>query len=186
MYSVFYSNQATHCRTMVPCQDTPSVKHTYYAQVTCMNSSKYLSAKRSKLKGKSCWLKSTVLPVTLGILYCVSGVCPQRAGGFDECIAWWSGTGSERQQPSHLSLQTAGQCLLQWRVGFQMKVRHKMCINFSLLQVPMPSYLIALVVGALESRWSFSFCSSSQLLFCHEPCFYLHVTTTFTYSVLSI
>lgn len=26
--------QATHCRTMVPCQDTPSIKHTYYAQVT--------------------------------------------------------------------------------------------------------------------------------------------------------
>lgn len=27
--------------------------------------------------------------------------------------------------------------------------------SFSFLQVPMPSYLIAIVVGALESRWSF-------------------------------
>lgn len=26
--------QAHHCRSMVPCQDSPSVKHTYYAQVT--------------------------------------------------------------------------------------------------------------------------------------------------------
>lgn len=26
--------QATHCRSMVPCQDTPSIKHTYYAQVS--------------------------------------------------------------------------------------------------------------------------------------------------------
>ena len=26
--------QAHHCRSMIPCQDSPSVKHTYYAQVT--------------------------------------------------------------------------------------------------------------------------------------------------------
>lgn len=26
--------QAHHCRSMVPCQDSPSIKHTYYAQVT--------------------------------------------------------------------------------------------------------------------------------------------------------
>ncbi|XP_035257729.1 leukotriene A-4 hydrolase [Anguilla anguilla] len=31
---LFSQCQATHCRTMVPCQDTPSVKHTYYAQVS--------------------------------------------------------------------------------------------------------------------------------------------------------
>uniref|UniRef100_A0A4W4F5C0 Leukotriene A-4 hydrolase n=1 Tax=Electrophorus electricus TaxID=8005 RepID=A0A4W4F5C0_ELEEL len=31
---LFSQCQATHCRTLVPCQDTPSVKHTYYAQVS--------------------------------------------------------------------------------------------------------------------------------------------------------
>uniref|UniRef100_A0A8C2DAK9 Leukotriene A4 hydrolase n=1 Tax=Cyprinus carpio TaxID=7962 RepID=A0A8C2DAK9_CYPCA len=28
------SQRATHCRSMIPCQDSPSVKHTYYAQVS--------------------------------------------------------------------------------------------------------------------------------------------------------
>uniref|UniRef100_A0A672QWC6 Leukotriene A-4 hydrolase n=1 Tax=Sinocyclocheilus grahami TaxID=75366 RepID=A0A672QWC6_SINGR len=31
---LFSQCQATHCRTMIPCQDSPSVKHTYYAQVS--------------------------------------------------------------------------------------------------------------------------------------------------------
>ncbi|XP_008313645.1 leukotriene A-4 hydrolase [Cynoglossus semilaevis] len=31
---LFSQCQATHCRSMVPCQDTPSIKHTYYAQVS--------------------------------------------------------------------------------------------------------------------------------------------------------
>ncbi|XP_056132354.1 leukotriene A-4 hydrolase [Lampris incognitus] len=31
---LFSQCQATHCRSMVPCQDSPSVKHTYYAQVS--------------------------------------------------------------------------------------------------------------------------------------------------------
>ncbi|MEQ2182931.1 hypothetical protein GOODEAATRI_027280, partial [Goodea atripinnis] len=29
---LFSQCQAHHCRSMVPCQDTPSIKHTYYAQ----------------------------------------------------------------------------------------------------------------------------------------------------------
>ncbi|XP_062338916.1 leukotriene A-4 hydrolase [Osmerus eperlanus] len=31
---LFSQCQANHCRSMVPCQDSPSVKHTYYAQVS--------------------------------------------------------------------------------------------------------------------------------------------------------
>ncbi|KAM4711829.1 leukotriene A-4 hydrolase [Anableps anableps] len=31
---LFSQCQAHHCRSMVPCQDTPSIKHTYYAQVS--------------------------------------------------------------------------------------------------------------------------------------------------------
>ncbi|XP_070290799.1 leukotriene A-4 hydrolase [Salvelinus sp. IW2-2015] len=31
---LFSQCQATHCRSMVPCQDTPAMKHTYYAQVS--------------------------------------------------------------------------------------------------------------------------------------------------------
>ncbi|XP_037396637.1 leukotriene A-4 hydrolase [Pygocentrus nattereri] len=31
---LFSQCQATHCRTMLPCQDMPSVKHTYYAKVS--------------------------------------------------------------------------------------------------------------------------------------------------------
>ncbi|KAK3518131.1 hypothetical protein QTP70_033232 [Hemibagrus guttatus] len=31
---LFSQCQATHCRSMLPCQDTPSVKHTYYSQVS--------------------------------------------------------------------------------------------------------------------------------------------------------
>ncbi|XP_056604573.1 leukotriene A-4 hydrolase [Triplophysa dalaica] len=31
---LFSQCQAAHCRTMLPCQDTPSIKHTYYAQVS--------------------------------------------------------------------------------------------------------------------------------------------------------
>ncbi|KAJ0057050.1 hypothetical protein NL108_000897, partial [Boleophthalmus pectinirostris] len=35
MYPYLFSQcQAHHCRSMVPCQDSPSVKHTYYAQVS--------------------------------------------------------------------------------------------------------------------------------------------------------
>lgn len=32
--------QAHHCRSMIPCQDSPSIKHTYYAQVTHTNTNK--------------------------------------------------------------------------------------------------------------------------------------------------
>uniref|UniRef100_A0A8B9GUX3 Leukotriene A-4 hydrolase n=1 Tax=Astyanax mexicanus TaxID=7994 RepID=A0A8B9GUX3_ASTMX len=82
---LFSQCQATHCRTMVPCQDTPSVKHTYYAQVS----------------------------VPKELIAVMSAV---RDG--------------QEADPTDSS-----------RVIYRFRQ-----------PVPMPSYLIALVVGALESR----------------------------------
>ncbi|XP_076861056.1 leukotriene A-4 hydrolase [Brachyhypopomus gauderio] len=82
---LFSQCQATHCRTMVPCQDTPSVKHTYYAQVSVPR----------------------------------------------ELVALMSAVqDGQEQDPNDSS-----------RVIYRFRQ-----------PVPMPSYLIALVVGALESR----------------------------------
>uniref|UniRef100_A0A8B9GUY3 Leukotriene A-4 hydrolase n=1 Tax=Astyanax mexicanus TaxID=7994 RepID=A0A8B9GUY3_ASTMX len=83
---LFSQCQATHCRTMVPCQDTPSVKHTYYAQVS----------------------------VPKELIAVMSAV---RDG--------------QEADPTDSS-----------RVIYRFRQ-----------PVPMPSYLIALVVGALESRY---------------------------------
>nr|CAI11594.1 novel protein (zgc:85809) [Danio rerio] len=82
---LFSQCQATHCRTMVPCQDTPSVKHTYYAQVSVPRE---LVALMSALRD------------------------------------------GQEPDPSDSS-----------RVIYRFRQ-----------PVPMPSYLIAIVVGALESR----------------------------------
>ncbi|RXN25703.1 leukotriene A-4 hydrolase [Labeo rohita] len=82
---LFSQCQATHCRTMVPCQDSPSVKHTYYAQVSV---SKELVALMSALHD------------------------------------------GQEPDPSDSS-----------RIIYRFRQ-----------PVPMPSYLIAIVVGALESR----------------------------------
>uniref|UniRef100_A0AAY4EXJ2 Leukotriene A(4) hydrolase n=1 Tax=Denticeps clupeoides TaxID=299321 RepID=A0AAY4EXJ2_9TELE len=82
---LFSQCQATHCRTMVPCQDTPSVKHTYYAQVSVPKE----------------------LVVVMSALRDGQEVDPQ------ECN----------------------------RIIYRFRQ-----------PVPMPSYLIAIVVGALESR----------------------------------
>ncbi|XP_077091079.1 leukotriene A-4 hydrolase [Siphateles boraxobius] len=82
---LFSQCQATHCRTMVPCQDSPSVKHTYYAQVSVP---KEMVALMSALRD------------------------------------------GQEPDPSDSS-----------RVIYRFRQ-----------PVPMPSYLIAIVVGALESR----------------------------------
>ncbi|XP_030641072.1 leukotriene A-4 hydrolase [Chanos chanos] len=82
---LFSQCQATHCRTMIPCQDTPSVKHTYYAQVS--------------------------VPKEL-----VALMSAMRDG----------------QEPDP---QDSGRIIYRFRQP-----------------VPMPSYLIAIVVGAVESR----------------------------------
>ncbi|XP_061768057.1 leukotriene A-4 hydrolase [Nerophis ophidion] len=82
---LFSQCQAHHCRSMVPCQDSPSIKHTYYAQVSVP---KELVAAMSALRDGQ-------------------EVDPQDS--------------------------------------------HRMVYRFR-QPVPMPSYLIALVVGALESR----------------------------------
>ncbi|CAB1333767.1 unnamed protein product [Coregonus sp. 'balchen'] len=77
--------QANHCRSMVPCQDTPAMKHTYYAQVS--------------------------VPKEL-----VAVMSAVRDG----------------QEPDP---QDSSRVIYRFRQP-----------------VPMPSYLIAIVVGALESR----------------------------------
>lgn len=82
---LFSQCQATHCRSMVPCQDSPSVKHSYYAQVSVP---KELVALMSAVR---------------------------------------DGQESDPQDSS--------------RVIYRFRQ-----------PVPMPSYLIAIVVGALESR----------------------------------
>ncbi|KAL7882699.1 hypothetical protein SRHO_G00003570 [Serrasalmus rhombeus] len=82
---LFSQCQATHCRTMLPCQDMPSVKHTYYAKVS----------------------------VPKELIAVMSAV---RDG--------------QEPDPSDSS-----RAIYRFRQP-----------------VPMPSYLIALVVGALESR----------------------------------
>uniref|UniRef100_A0A668AKC5 Leukotriene A(4) hydrolase n=1 Tax=Myripristis murdjan TaxID=586833 RepID=A0A668AKC5_9TELE len=87
---LFSQCQANHCRSMVPCQDTPSVKHTYYAQVTHTHTHTHTH-----------------------ILHFLSAV---RDG----------------QEPDP---QDSSRIIYRFRQP-----------------VPMPSYLIAIVVGALESR----------------------------------
>ncbi|XP_036376123.1 leukotriene A-4 hydrolase [Megalops cyprinoides] len=82
---LFSQCQATHCRSMVPCQDTPSVKHTYYAQVSVPK----------------------------------------------ELVALMSAV----RDGQEVDPQDSGRTIYRFRQA-----------------VPMPSYLIALVVGALESR----------------------------------
>uniref|UniRef100_A0AAZ3PKI7 Leukotriene A-4 hydrolase n=1 Tax=Oncorhynchus tshawytscha TaxID=74940 RepID=A0AAZ3PKI7_ONCTS len=82
---LFSQCQATHCRSMVPCQDTPAMKHTYYAQVS--------------------------VPKEL-----VAVMSAVRDG----------------QEPDP---QDSSRAIYRFRQP-----------------VPMPSYLIAIVVGALESR----------------------------------
>uniref|UniRef100_A0A3P9IS18 Leukotriene A(4) hydrolase n=1 Tax=Oryzias latipes TaxID=8090 RepID=A0A3P9IS18_ORYLA len=82
---LFSQCQAHHCRSMVPCQDTPSVKHTYYAQVS----------------------------VPKDLVAVMSAV---RDG--------------QEEEPEDSS-----------RIVYRFRQ-----------PVPMPSYLIAIVVGALESR----------------------------------
>uniref|UniRef100_A0A3P9K287 Leukotriene A(4) hydrolase n=1 Tax=Oryzias latipes TaxID=8090 RepID=A0A3P9K287_ORYLA len=82
---LFSQCQAHHCRSMVPCQDTPSVKHTYYAQVS----------------------------VPKDLVAVMSAV---RDG--------------QEEDPEDSS-----------RIVYRFRQ-----------PVPMPSYLIAIVVGALESR----------------------------------
>uniref|UniRef100_A0A673KKZ4 Leukotriene A-4 hydrolase-like n=1 Tax=Sinocyclocheilus rhinocerous TaxID=307959 RepID=A0A673KKZ4_9TELE len=84
---LFSQCQATHCRTMIPCQDSPSVKHTYYAQVSVPR----------------------------------------------ELVALMSALhDGQEPDPSDSS-----------RVIYRFRQP---------VSVPMPSYLIAIVVGALESR----------------------------------
>ncbi|KAK6314999.1 leukotriene A-4 hydrolase [Coregonus clupeaformis] len=82
---LFSQCQANHCRSMVPCQDTPAMKHTYYAQVS--------------------------VPKEL-----VAVMSAVRDG----------------QEPDP---QDSSRVIYRFRQP-----------------VPMPSYLIAIVVGALESR----------------------------------
>uniref|UniRef100_A0A669B2P9 Leukotriene A-4 hydrolase n=1 Tax=Oreochromis niloticus TaxID=8128 RepID=A0A669B2P9_ORENI len=82
---LFSQCQAHHCRSMIPCQDTPSIKHTYYAQVS----------------------------VPKDLVTVMSAV---RDG-------------------QEVDPQDSGRIIYRFRQT-----------------VPMPSYLIAIVAGALESR----------------------------------
>uniref|UniRef100_A0A4W6DD76 Leukotriene A-4 hydrolase n=1 Tax=Lates calcarifer TaxID=8187 RepID=A0A4W6DD76_LATCA len=96
---LFSQCQAHHCRSMVPCQDSPSIKHTYYAQVS----------------------------VPKDLVAVMSAV----------------------------------------RDGQEVDPQDNSRIIYRFRQpVAMPSYLIAIVVGALESRYSFSHLFTDCLCVC--------------------
>ncbi|XP_042638108.1 leukotriene A-4 hydrolase [Orycteropus afer afer] len=96
------SSVAIHCRAILPCQDTPSVKLTYSAEVNHPTTKEYLG-------------------------WCCSVLC------------------SEAQTPRILdSSPPLNNCVTLGRP-------YKLTITV-VSSIPIPSYLIALVVGALESR----------------------------------
>lgn len=101
----------------MPCQDTPSIKHTYYAQVKRTHrpgryplySQSHLTLARER---KTTHTGSrNAKNKCRGKCVCVAGVRSQRAGDVNERVARRSGGGPRRQRPDSLPLQTAGEFL---------------------------------------------------------------------------
>ncbi|CAF88265.1 unnamed protein product, partial [Tetraodon nigroviridis] len=91
--------QAHHCRSMIPCQDSPSVKHTYYAQVTAGHTYTHPPAPPPLPPGAG----SPLCPVLR-----LPGVGAEGAGGGDERHRGRTGGGPRGQRPPGLQVQTAG------------------------------------------------------------------------------
>ncbi|PWA22203.1 hypothetical protein CCH79_00017434 [Gambusia affinis] len=103
---LFSQCQAHHCRSMIPCQDTPSIKHTYYAQVT-----------------HTCTANTHTCTANTHTCTANTHTCPQVSVP-KQLVAVMSAV----RDGQEVDPQDGGRI------------------------VAMPSYLIAIVVGALESR----------------------------------
>ncbi|KAI3366572.1 hypothetical protein L3Q82_009194, partial [Scortum barcoo] len=106
---LFSQCQANHCRSMVPCQDSPSVKHTYYAQVTHTHTLTHTHTDSPRCD--------------------LSFVCQVSVP--KDLVAVMSAM----RDGQEVDPQDSSRIVYRFRQP-----------------VPMPSYLIAIVVGALESR----------------------------------
>lgn len=148
-----YVLQAHHCRSMVPCQDSPSVKHTYYAQVTYTHTHTHLLGSSDVTGVGVCFVSQCFVFRCVLSLRCLS---------LKTWWLWWVQWETDKTRTPRTaavsstdsdSRSVVSSSPLYWWCHFQIR---SCPFNESLdlwPQVPIPSYLIAIGVGALESRY---------------------------------